>query len=62
PEVEARHFVTRDDPADLAALVELVDGGEVAVDITGTFPLTSIMAVHELGAAGGIRGKVVIVT
>jgi NADPH:quinone reductase-like Zn-dependent oxidoreductase len=61
PDVEARHFVTRNDPADLAALIELVDNGQVAVDVTATYPLTSIMAVHELGAAGGIRGKVVIV-
>ncbi|MER7171389.1 NADP-dependent oxidoreductase [Streptomyces mesophilus] len=61
PEVTALHMVARNDPADLAALVALVDAGTVAVDISGTYPLSRLAEVHQLGETGRIRGKVLVI-
>ncbi|MFE6865718.1 NADP-dependent oxidoreductase [Kitasatospora sp. NPDC057692] len=59
--VTAIHMVARNDVAQLAALAELVDGGEVALDVSGSYPLADLADVHRPGAAGRIRGKVVII-
>jgi NADPH:quinone reductase-like Zn-dependent oxidoreductase len=50
----------RADADQLAALAKKVDAGEVRVEISATYPLTQIATVHEDGAAGRIRGKVVL--
>lgn len=55
------HFVTRDDPAQLAALAALVDKGAVRIDIAATRPLTDLPAVHREAEAGLLRGKTLLV-
>ncbi|MEV7238453.1 NADP-dependent oxidoreductase [Streptomyces sp. NPDC051020] len=59
--VSATHMVARNDVAHLAALVELVDAGEVTLDISALHPLADLADLHRLSEAGRIRGKVVIV-
>jgi NADPH:quinone reductase-like Zn-dependent oxidoreductase len=59
--VKAMHMVARNDVAHLAALVELVDAGEVALDISASRPLAELADVHRLSTAGRIRGKVIII-
>ncbi|MBM7442327.1 NADP-dependent oxidoreductase [Streptomyces sp. HB132] len=59
--VRAMHMVARNDVAHLTALVELVDAGTVALDISASHPLTDLADVHRLSEAGRIRGKVVII-
>lgn len=53
-------MVARNDVVQPAALVELVDVGEVALDISAARPPAGLADVHRLGEAGRIRGKVVI--
>ncbi|WP_420841963.1 NADP-dependent oxidoreductase [Haloactinopolyspora alba] len=60
-EVTATHMVARNDVAHLAALVELVEAGAVAIDISESRPLADLADVHRLSEAGRTRGKVVIV-
>lgn len=59
--VEAIHMVARNDATHLAALVELVDAGKVALDISASHPLADLAEVHRRSEAGLIRGKVVVV-
>ncbi|MGW1093239.1 NADP-dependent oxidoreductase [Streptomyces sp. NPDC002596] len=59
--VTAMHMVARNDVAQLAALVELVEAGAVAIDISESHPLTDLPHVHRLSEAGRTRGKVVII-
>ncbi|MEU0401334.1 NADP-dependent oxidoreductase [Streptomyces sp. NPDC006197] len=59
--VTATHMVARNDVAQLAALVELVDAGKVSLDISASHPLADLAEVHRLGETGRIRGKVLIV-
>ncbi|MFE7245930.1 NADP-dependent oxidoreductase [Streptomyces sp. NPDC057580] len=59
--VTAMHMVARNDVAQLAALVELVEAGAVAIDISESRPLTDLADVHRLSEAGRTRGKVVII-
>lgn len=59
--VTATHMVARNDTAQLAALVELVEAGTVAIDISESRPLSDLADVHRLSEAGRTRGKVVIV-
>ncbi|MFE1787535.1 NADP-dependent oxidoreductase [Streptomyces sp. NPDC059525] len=59
--VTAMHMVARNDVAHLAALVDLVDAGEVTLDISASYPLSDLADVHRLSEAGRLRGKVVII-
>ncbi|MET7426988.1 NADP-dependent oxidoreductase [Dactylosporangium sp. NPDC005555] len=59
--VPAVHFVARNDTAQLAALVKLIDAGTVQLDISATRPLTDLPAVHRDAEAGRTRGKIVLV-
>jgi NADPH:quinone reductase-like Zn-dependent oxidoreductase len=52
--------VTRSDAKDLARLVELIDAGELRVDVAERVPLSQLARVHARGEAGDISGKVVI--
>jgi NADPH:quinone reductase-like Zn-dependent oxidoreductase len=59
--VTATHFVVRDDPAQLAELVALIDGGVVRVDITAARPLTELPALHRDAEAGRTSGKTILI-
>ncbi|MDQ0893464.1 NADP-dependent oxidoreductase [Agromyces ramosus] len=50
----------RSDAAQLAHLVQLVDAGELAVDVSAYYPLDDLATVHALAEAGELRGKVVL--
>ena len=52
--------VTRSDAKDLARLVELVDAGELRVEVAERVPLAELATVHARGEAGELPGKVVI--
>jgi NADPH:quinone reductase-like Zn-dependent oxidoreductase len=52
--------VTRSDARDLARLVELVDAGDLHVDVAERVPLGELATVHARAAAGDLSGKVVI--
>jgi NADPH:quinone reductase-like Zn-dependent oxidoreductase len=49
------------DADQLAELVELVDSGELRVDIAQRVPLAELPAVHAQAGAGALPGKVIIV-
>lgn len=59
--VRAGYFIARNDTADLAALVALVDAGTVRVDIADTRPLTELRQVHYDAEAGLLHGKTILV-
>ena len=59
-EVRAWHMVVRNDPADLRALVALVDSGEITLDITGRRDVSDLPELHRIAESGGLRGKVVV--
>ncbi|MCS5714215.1 NADP-dependent oxidoreductase [Herbiconiux sp. CPCC 205716] len=44
----------------LAALVSLVDGGELEVEVTRRIPLTELHALHAEAAEGRLAGKVIV--
>jgi NADPH:quinone reductase-like Zn-dependent oxidoreductase len=50
----------RADADQLATIAKKVDAGELHVDVSATYPLSRIAAVHEQSAAGRIRGKAVL--
>ena len=50
----------RSDAAQLAHLVQLVDAGELALDVSAYYPLEELATVHALAEAGELRGKVVL--
>ena len=51
----------RSDAEQLAQLTELVDRGELRVDVAQRVPLAELAAVHAKGDAGELSGKVVVV-
>jgi NADPH:quinone reductase-like Zn-dependent oxidoreductase len=51
----------RSDAGQLSRLVELVDSGELRVDVGERVPLAELPAVHARAAAGTLAGKVVVV-
>ncbi|MFI6519448.1 NADP-dependent oxidoreductase [Spirillospora sp. NPDC050679] len=57
--VATAHFVARNDAAQLAGLVALVDAGAVRVE-AAVRPLAEAAAVHRDAEAGRVRGKVVL--
>ncbi|MFB9378677.1 NADP-dependent oxidoreductase [Kineococcus gynurae] len=59
-ELGGRYVFVRPDAAGLAHLVELVDAGELHVDLARTFPLAEVARAWELSQTGHVRGKVVI--
>ena len=58
--VTARHMVTRNDPADLATLVSLLDGGVLRLVITGRRTLADLPELHRLAESGGTHGKIIV--
>jgi NADPH:quinone reductase-like Zn-dependent oxidoreductase len=59
-DVRSVRLFVRSDAGQLATIVELVDSGELKVDVSERFPLSEIARVHELGEAGKFRGKVIL--
>ncbi len=60
-EVRAIGVFVRSDAQQLSQLSELVDGGELRVDVAERVPLAELPAVHAKGDAGEFSGKVVVV-
>lgn len=60
PGASSTHIVARNDPAQLAALVSLVDSGELAVDVAERRSLHELATLHRRSEAGDIRGKVIV--
>jgi len=54
------NMYVRSDAVQLTEIVRRIDTGAVRVDVSARYPLADLARVHELSAAGGIRGKVVI--
>jgi NADPH:quinone reductase-like Zn-dependent oxidoreductase len=59
-DARAELLVGSPDPAILARVAELVDGGAVRIEIAETLPLEEISKAHELSESGRTRGKIVI--
>jgi NADPH:quinone reductase-like Zn-dependent oxidoreductase len=60
PEVNAWHMVTRNDPADLKALVHLLDTGVLRLVITARRSLADLPELHRLAENGGTHGKIIV--
>lgn len=58
--VRGVNLFVNSDAAQLARLVELVDAGELRVDIARRVPLADLPALHAEAAEGAISGKVVV--
>jgi NADPH:quinone reductase-like Zn-dependent oxidoreductase len=58
--VRAQHMVTRNDPAHLKALVELVDAGVLRLVITARRTLADLPELHRLAESGGTHGKIIV--
>jgi NADPH:quinone reductase-like Zn-dependent oxidoreductase len=58
--VRAVGMQLRTDAGQLASLAKMVDAGELSVEVSATYPLSQAASVHELSAAGQIRGKVLL--
>jgi NADPH:quinone reductase-like Zn-dependent oxidoreductase len=58
--VRAVGVFVRSDAQQLSRLVELVDRGELRVDVAERVPLEELPAVHARAAAGRLTGKVVV--
>ncbi|MGW3997395.1 NADP-dependent oxidoreductase [Amycolatopsis sp. NPDC004772] len=51
----------RSDAEQLSRLVDLVDHGELRIDVAERVPLAGLPALHARAAEGGVHGKVVVV-
>jgi NADPH:quinone reductase-like Zn-dependent oxidoreductase len=58
--VRAVGMQLRADADRLAELAALIDAGELRVEVSASYPLSATATVHELAAAGKIRGKVLL--
>ena len=56
----AELLVASPNPEHLARIAELVDAGDVRVEIAETLPLTEVRRAHELSESGHTRGKIVL--
>ncbi|GGO75643.1 NmrA family NAD(P)-binding protein [Nonomuraea cavernae] len=57
----ATHFVSRNDPGQLAELVALIDAGRLTVEIAESHPLTGLHHIHLRAESGQTRGKIIII-
>jgi NADPH:quinone reductase-like Zn-dependent oxidoreductase len=58
--VQTINMYVRSDAAQLTEIAGLVDAGQIRLDIGGRYPLAKTARVHELSAAGNLRGKTII--
>jgi NADPH:quinone reductase-like Zn-dependent oxidoreductase len=56
----ASAFLVEPDGAALARIAELIDAGDVRVEVARTFPLEQAAAAHALGETNRTRGKIVL--
>ncbi|OLT05541.1 NADPH:quinone reductase [Pseudonocardia sp. CNS-004] len=56
----AAAFLVEPDGAALARIAELIDAGDVRVEVARTFPLEQAAAAHSLGETNRTRGKIVL--
>jgi hypothetical protein len=52
----------RTEPARLAELAAVVDAGRLSLRVASTSPPDSVASAHERLAAGGLRGRIVLLT
>ncbi|RSN46204.1 NADPH:quinone reductase [Amycolatopsis sp. WAC 04197] len=60
--IEVEHVWIRADGTALAGLATLVDDGTLALRVADTLPLGEAVKAHELLAAGGLRGRLVLIS
>lgn len=60
PSSAATHFVTRNDPMQLAQVVALIDAGDLTVDIAESHPLAELASIHHRSEIGQTRGKIIL--
>ena len=58
--VRAETFSSRSNPEQLARIAELVEAGEVRVELAEVLPLSEIRSAHDLIESGHTRGKIVL--
>jgi NADPH:quinone reductase-like Zn-dependent oxidoreductase len=58
--VRAESFSSRGNPEQLARIAELVEGGEVRVELAEVLALSEVRRAHELIESGHTRGKIVL--
>ncbi|MFG1703592.1 alcohol dehydrogenase catalytic domain-containing protein [Nonomuraea sp. M3C6] len=56
------HFITRNDPDQLATIAALIDKGDVTVEIAEYRPLSELQEVHRGAESGHLRGKIILLT
>ncbi|TDC91094.1 NADP-dependent oxidoreductase [Actinomadura sp. 7K507] len=61
PSGAGRHFVARNDPAQLERIVSLIEAGDLTVDIAESHPLTELASIHRRSETGRTRGKVILI-
>lgn len=59
PGEPAARVVASNDPAHLAALVDLVDQGELAIDVSERHTIADLATLHRRSEAGRVRGKII---
>ncbi|RSN24612.1 NADPH:quinone reductase [Amycolatopsis sp. WAC 04169] len=60
--IKVEHVWIRADGAALAGLAAMVDDGTLALRVADTLPLTEAVKAHERLAAGGLRGRLVLIS
>lgn len=58
--VRALRMLVDSDRADLRAIADLVEKGQLRAEIAGTFPLADAAEAHALGDTGRTAGKLVL--
>lgn len=59
--ITAVHFVARNDPAQLAEIVKLIDSGELTVEVTESHRLADLALIHKKSQAGHTHGKTTVI-
>jgi NADPH:quinone reductase-like Zn-dependent oxidoreductase len=60
-DVHAESMALHSDTGQLSQMVARIDAGQLVVDVSASYPLSQTATVHERGAAGELRGKVLLI-
>jgi NADPH:quinone reductase-like Zn-dependent oxidoreductase len=60
-DVRTTNVFVRSDAAQLERLAQLVDAGELDLDVSARYPLEELARVHALAEDGALRGKVILI-